>query len=358
MDHGPQVQPANRPAPRGRGASGNPANRFEHVRYERDPDSEDGEQPALKTQFLRDRSATIIAHNDSPDVPFESSINPYRGCEHGCLYCYARPFHEFLGFSAGLDFESKIMVKENAPGLLRKELSSPRWKPRTIAMSGVTDCYQPIERHLKITRRCLEVLADFRNPVGIVTKNHLITRDIDVLSELARHNCVAVNISVTTLDSDLARVMEPRTSSPAMRLEAIERLAQAKIPVGVMVAPVIPGLTDHEIPAIVATAANAGAQWAGHVVLRLPFALKDLFEDWLTRHFPDRREKVLNRIRAVRDGKLNDGNFGSRMAGQGIFADQIASLFEVSVRKFGLTGHPRLSTESFRRVDEKQLSLL
>src|ERR1051326_7146316 len=214
-----------RPSVRGRGASSNPANRFEQVRYERDPECEDGEQPSPKTQFLKDHSQSIITYNDSPDIPFRASFNPYRGCEHGCVYCYARPYHEYLGFSSGLDFESKIMVKENAPELLRKELSSPKWKPQMLALSGVTDCYQPIERHLKLTRRCLEVLADFRNPVGIVTKNFMVTRDIDVLTELARHKCVAVNISVTTLDSALARVMEPRTSSPSMRLAALERLA-------------------------------------------------------------------------------------------------------------------------------------
>jgi len=342
-----------------RGAAGNPANRFEKIHLEPDADWDPEEEPLPTTQFLRDHTATIIARNDSPDIGFEASVNPYRGCEHGCIYCYARPTHEFLGFSAGLDFETRIMVKERAPELLREELSSPKWKPQVIAMSGVTDCYQPVERRLKLTRRCLEVLADFRNPVGIVTKNQLVTRDIDVLSELARHKAVAVFVSVTTLDTDLRKVMEPRTSPPAARLAAIEALARAGIPVGVMVAPVIPGLTDHEMPAILSAAVQAGAKFAGHVVLRLPYAVAPLFEDWLGRHFPDRKDKVLNRIRSIRGGKLNSAQFGSRMTGEGIFADQIHALFSVACRKAGIEGnHLELSTANFRRVEKGQLSLI
>ena len=342
-----------------RGAAGNPANRFEKIHLEPDADWDLEEEPLPTTQFLRDHTATIIARNDSPDIGFEASVNPYRGCEHGCIYCYARPTHEFLGFSAGLDFETRIMVKERAPELLRDELSSPKWKPQVIAMSGVTDCYQPVERRLKLTRRCLEVLADFRNPVGIVTKNHLVTRDIDVLSELARHNAVVVFVSVTTLDTDLRKVMEPRTSPPAARLAAIEALARAGIPVGVLVAPVIPGLTDHEMPAILSAAVKAGAKFAGHVVLRLPYAVAPLFADWLGRHFPDRKDKVLNRIRSIRGGKLNDAQFGSRMTGEGIFADQIHQMFKVACRKAGIEGnHLELSTAHFRRVEKGQLSLI
>ena len=226
----------------------------------------------LRTQFFKDHSKTVIARNDSPDVGFSASLNPYRGCEHGCIYCYARPTHEYLGFSAGLDFESKIMVKEDAPELLRAELLSPKWQPQVIFMSGVTDCYQPVERKLKLTRRCLEVLAEFRNPVFIITKNRLVTRDIDLLSELARHQAAAVWLSITTLDPELRKVMEPRTSPPAARLAAIRELAQAGIPVGVNVAPVIPGLTDHEMPAILQAAAEAGATAAGYTVVRLPYA--------------------------------------------------------------------------------------
>ncbi|HXU08768.1 MAG TPA: radical SAM protein, partial [Blastocatellia bacterium] len=221
---------------RGRGTPENPPNRFEKLSYQPDPESDDPEQPAARTQFLKDASRSLITYNDSPDVGFEASINPYRGCEHGCIYCYARPTHEYLGFSAGLDFETKILVKEDAPELLRKELASRRWKPKILAISGVTDPYQPIERRLELTRRCLEVLAEFRNPVMIVTKNQLVTRDIDLFKQLAEHRAVAVFVSVTTLDADLARVMEPRTSTPQNRLAAIETLASAGVPVGVMVA--------------------------------------------------------------------------------------------------------------------------
>ncbi|HWF18874.1 MAG TPA: PA0069 family radical SAM protein, partial [Verrucomicrobiae bacterium] len=269
MDSKPNVIPH-------RGASENLPNRFEKIHLERDEDWNPDEDVLPQTQFLRDHSSTIIATNDSPDVGFEASVNPYRGCEHGCIYCYARPTHEYLGFSAGLDFETRIMVKDRAPELLRAELSSPKWKPKTISISGVTDCYQPVERKLKLTRGCLQVLAEFRNPVGIVTKNHLVTRDIDVLSELARYNCSVVFVSVTTLDTDLRKVMEPRTSPPASRLAAIEALANAGIPVGVMVAPVVPGLTDHEMPNILAAAVKAGAKFAGYVTLRLPYAVAPL----------------------------------------------------------------------------------
>src|SRR5438309_1236092 len=320
------MQPVQ-PALHARGAADNPPNRFEKIALQRDPDWNDPDEPAPQTQFFKDRSDSIINYNDSPDVGFEASVNPYRGCEHGCIYCYARPFHEYLGFSAGLDFETKIMVKENAPELLRRELSSPKWKPKVIALSGVTDCYQPVERKLKLTRRCLQVLAEFRNPAVIVTKNHLVTRDADVLRELARHNAAAVFISVTTLDADLRKVMEPRTSPPAGRLSAIESLSKAGIPVGVLVAPVIPGLTDHETPSIIAAAARAGARFAGYVVLRLPHGVGPLFEAWLERQFPEKREKVLNRIRAVRGGALYDARFGKRMTGEGIFAEQIEALF-------------------------------
>jgi DNA repair photolyase len=334
---------------RGRGAAANPANRFVPLHLERDEDWNPAEDPAPATQFYRDATGSIINYNDSPDVGFNASINPYRGCEHGCIYCYARPTHEYLGFSAGLDFESKIMVKDNAPELLRKELASPKWKPQVIAMSGVTDCYQPVERRLKLTRRCLEVLAEFRNPVGIVTKNHLVTRDIDLLSELARHQAAVVFISLTTLDSDLAGKLEPRASLPQHRLAAIEALSKANIPVGVMTAPVIPALNDHEIPNLIAAAVNAGAQSAGYVLMRLPFGVGPLFEDWLTRQFPERKEKVLNRVRALRGGRINDPNFGTRMRGEGIFADQIEALFLAACRKAGLRSrHTELSTAAFR----------
>jgi DNA repair photolyase len=341
-----------------RGAGSNPPNRFNKIHLEPDADWDLEQDPLPRTQFFKDRTSTIIAYNDSPDVGFEASVNPYRGCEHGCIYCYARPFHEYLGFSSGLDFETKIMVKENAPELLRQELSSPKWKPQVIAMSGVTDCYQPIERRLQVTRRCLEVLAEFRNPVVIITKNFLVTRDVDLLGELARQQAAGVFISLTTLDAEVRRVMEPRTSPPAARLEAIRRLSQAGIPVGVLLAPTIPGLTDHEIPSLLEAAAAAGARTASYVMLRLPYAVAPLFDAWLAEHFPGRKDKVLNQLRAVRDGKLYDSTFGQRMRGEGIFADQVDALFEVACRKHGLNAKlPPLSAGGFRRVEKAQLSL-
>jgi DNA repair photolyase len=334
---------------RGRGAVDNPANRFEPLHLERDEDGNPEEDPAPNTRFFRDATSTIINYNDSPDIGFRASINPYRGCEHGCIYCYARPTHEYLGFSAGLDFESKIMVKESAPELLRRELASSKWKPQVIAMSGVTDCYQPVERKLKLTRRCLEVLAEFRNPVGIVTKNHLVTRDADVLQELAQHQAAVVFVSLTTLDASLAATLEPRASLPQHRLAAMETLSRAGIPVGVLTAPVIPALNDHEIPNLIAAAVQAGAQFAGYTILRLPFGLGSLFEDWLTRHFPERKDKVLNRVRALRGGRLNDPDFGTRMRGEGIYADQIEALFDTACRKAGVAGQsPELSASAFR----------
>jgi DNA repair photolyase len=332
----------------GRGAAGNPKNRFERIEVE--PDETEGDEPRPETVYLRDHSRSIIARNDSPDIGFDASINPYRGCSHGCVYCYARPTHEYLGLSAGLDFESRILVKQDAPELLRKELLSPRWNPQVLSMSGVTDPYQPVERRLRITRRCLGVLAEFRNPVIIVTKNYLVTRDLDLLSELASHDAAAVAFSLTTLDDDLRRIMEPRTSRPARRLAAVEKLAAGGIPVGVMTAPVIPGLNDHELPNLLSAAAEAGATFAAYVPVRLPYAVAPLFEDWLARHFPERKDKVLNRIRSMRGGELNDASFGSRMRGEGLFAQHIAQLFSISCRRAGMGEgrFPKLSTAAFR----------
>lgn len=344
---------------RGRGVPSNPTNRFATTALERFEDYDPSEDPSPRTQFIPDASATLINYNDSPDIPFTASLNVYRGCEHGCAYCYARPTHEFLGFSPGLDFETKIIVKYHAPELLRQELASPKWKPQTLAMSGVTDCYQPAERKLQLTRRVLEVLAEFRNPVGIVTKNHLVTRDVDLLAELAKFNAVVVYLSLTTLDAELTPKLEPRASLPKMRLAAIKALHDAGVPVGVMLAPMIPGLNDHEMPALLAAAAAAGAEFAGLVPLRLPFAVKDIFSDWLMRHFPDRKENVLNRIRSLRGGKLNQADFGERMRGQGIWADQLQQMFHIAARKAGLNQREyRLSTEHFRRPGGAQLSLL
>src|SRR5437588_580120 len=356
--------PQSHAAIRGRGASWSPANRFEKLHVDlTDVDvveaaCETEETPRRPTQYLRDGTKSIITRNTSPDVGFETSLNPYRGCEHGCIYCYARPTHEYLGFSAGLDFESKIMVKTNAPELLRAELESPRWQPQTLVLSGVTDPYQPVERKLQITRGCLEVLAHFRNPVAIITKNHLVTRDIDLLRELATCNAVAVNVSVTSLDQDLQRTLEPRTTAPQGRLDAIRQLRNADIPVGVMVAPIIPGLTDHEVPKILEACAKAGAQFAGYTIVRLPWAVAPLFEHWLDEHFPDRKEKVLGRIRHSRgNDRLNNSQWHTRMTGEGVFAGQIASLFEVGCRRAGIGLRPKLSTAAFRRTIE-QLTLL
>ena len=342
-----------------RGASINPANRFEQLHIEEDAGDEvDEDSRPRKTMFYRDFSQSIIARNNSPDVGFETSVNPYRGCEHGCVYCYARPTHEYLGFSAGTDFESRIMVKTDAPALLEAELSSRKWRSQVIAISGVTDPYQPVERRLQITRSCLQVLAQFRNPVGIITKNRLVVRDADVLAELATFECAAVNISVTSLDENLQRVLEPRTSPPRARLEAMTKLRDAGVPVGVMVAPIIPGLTDHEMPNILEACAKAGAQFAGYTIVRLPFAIAPLFERWLDEYFPERKAKVLSRIRAIRGGeRLSDPRWGSRIKGEGIFAEQIAALFQMSCRKFGIGPRPELCTSAFRRPRE-QLTLL
>jgi DNA repair photolyase len=339
---------------RGRGASSNPPNRFER----RELVSEDPEAPLPRTQILKDSARSIIATNDSPDLGFEASLNPYRGCEHGCAYCYARPTHEFLGFSAGLDFETKILVKEDAPELLRRELSAPSWKPKVLAMSGVTDCYQPLERSKGLTRRLLEVLLDFRNPVSIITKNHLVTRDVDLLRGLAAHRAVDVTLSITTLDAELARKLEPRTSTPARRLQAVETLSAAGIAVGVNLQPVIPGLTDAEMPAILKAAKKAGASFAGHALLRLPYAVKDLFAKWLDEHAPERKDKVLNRIFEVRGGKLNESKFGTRMSGVGGYAEQVNALFALARRKEGIADEgPALSTAAFRVPPGPQLML-
>lgn len=343
---------------RGRGAASNPTNRFAPLSPERCEDYDASEEPSPRTQFLADATASLITYNDSPDIPFTASLNVYRGCEHGCAYCYARPYHEYLGFSAGLDFETKIVVKFKAPDLLRAELAAPRWQPQPLAMSGVTDPYQPAERKFQLTRRVLEVLRDFRNPVGIVTKNFLVTRDLDVLAELAHYDCAMVYLSLTTLDAGLAAKLEPRAAAPKLRLAAIQRLAEAGVPVGVMLAPMIPGLNDHEMPNLLAAAAAVGARSAGLIPLRLPFGVKDVFGEWLERHFPDRQANVLNRIRSLRGGKLNQADFGARMRGQGIWAKQLQQMFEVATRRHGLNRREtELTTRHFRRPGGTQMQL-
>ena len=347
----------NIPGIKGRGSGENPANRFEKLEFQ--PSKEeirDGISP--KSVFYKDTAKSIITYNDSPDVGFNAGINPYRGCEHGCIYCYARPSHEFLGLSLGLDFETNIFVKEDAPELLRHELSSTNYKPETIAISGNTDCYQPAEKRFELTRRCLQVLAEFKNPVGVVTKNYLVTRDIDMLKESAEWNGVLVAVSITTLDPELKRVMEPRTSEPKLRLRAIEELSREGIPTVVMVAPVIPGLTDHELPNIIRAASDAGARSAGYIMLRLPYGVSDIFTSWLERYLPDRKHKVLNRIKSVRCGNLNSAQFHRRMRGEGIYAEQVKNLFDIACRKAGLNRQQiALSIDQFKRPGGAQLDL-
>jgi DNA repair photolyase len=350
------------PPPPGRGTAINPPNRFEPLHLEAsiwdDPDSPPEERPLPRTQFFFDATDSLLTKNDSPDVGFTWGLNCYRGCEHGCAYCFARPFHEYLGWSSGLDFESKILVKLRAPELLRRELSSPKWIPRPIGMSGVTDCYQPAERHFRLTRQCLEICADARQPILLITKNALVTRDIDVLRELARFDCTVVNISVTTLDTDLGGALEPRASRPAARLRAIAELSAAGIPVNVLVAPVIPGLTDHEVPAILEAVAAAGAKSASYVLLRLPYAVKDVFTQWLDDHAPTKKARVLDRLRTLHNGKLYDSTWGDRMRGHGIFAQQLDQLFNVSLRRAGLNQKDfNLSPAAFRRPRGAQLDL-
>jgi DNA repair photolyase len=351
---------------RGRGVVSTAGNRFEKLKIEMDwgameeiqASDPDATPRLLRTAFFRDDSQTIISRNESPDLSFDVSLNPYRGCEHGCAYCYARPYHEYLGFDAGLDFESKIMVKERAATLLEKELMKPSWKPQVLVCSGATDCYQPVERKLCITRSCLEVLARFRNPVGIITKNHLVTRDIDYLAELAKLDAAFVHISITSLDDDLAKTLEPRASTPRARLRAIEELSAAGIPVGVSAAPMIPGLNDHEMPGILAAAKAAGAVSAFYSAVRLPHGVADFFEQWLERHVPDKKDKVMGRIREMRGGKTNDSTFGDRMRGKGIVAEEMKRMFDVQVRRLGLNvERPKLSTAAFRRAGGDQMLL-
>ena len=346
--------------PRGRGAAFNPPNRFEQLQLEPldiDWNEHDEDHPLL-TVFYKDTTRTILAKNDSPDIPFTYSINPYRGCEHGCIYCYARPSHEYLGFSAGLDFETKIMVKHDAPQLLEQTFQKKRWQPQMICFSGNTDCYQPVERKLQLTRRCLEVFSKYRNPVGIITKNNLITRDVDIIKELASHDLVFVIISITSLQGELIKRMEPRTSAPHKRLEAVELLAAQGIPVCVNVAPIIPGLNDEEIPSILKEAAAHGAKFAGHTIVRLSGAIGPLFTDWLQREMPDRAGKIINRIREVRAGEMNDTRWGKRMSGEGEIANTIHRLFKLSCERYGLNREKfNFDTSRFRRRTPQQTEL-
>ncbi len=346
------------PEQKGRGAAHNPANRFDRLELPWEPEWLEHERVAetrgwrAATEFFEDTSKSVLSENNSPDLGFRWSLNPYRGCEHGCSYCYARPSHEYLGYSAGLDFESRIMVKRDAPALLEQKLRSRNWRPEPILLSGNTDCYQPVERRLGLTRACLAVLLGARHPVLVITKNHLVLRDLDLLKDLAADNLVSVTISVTTLDPALASAMEPRASTPSKRLEAIAGLAQAGVPVRVNTAPLIPGLNDHEVPAILAEAAARGAGAGNYILLRLPHGLKELFVDWLERNYPASKDKVLNAIRQARGGRLSDPRFGVRMRGEGPRADAIAKLFDLTCRRLGLErALPELETGLFRRPE-------
>jgi len=327
---------------KGRGSQFNLPNRFEeihldHSEHDEIPADEFGEEEKkIPTLFYNDHSKSILVKNNSPDLGLGYSINPYRGCEHGCIYCYARPTHEYLGFSAGLDFETKIMVKKDAAELLEKEFRKKSWVPQSVFFSGNTDCYQPAEKKLEITRKCLEVFLKFRNPVSVITKNALVQRDIDILKELSKLNLIRVVISITTLKKELQRKMEPRTSSPSMRLQTIEFMADNGISTAVNVAPIIPGLTDEEIPSILKAASERGAKLAGRVMLRLPHSVKELFTDWIGREFPDRADKILNRIRDLHGGKLYDSSFGTRLTGEGKWAETVQRIFETNCNKYHL----------------------
>jgi DNA repair photolyase len=349
------------PQHHGRGALSNATSRYDDDKKIRTTDGWDieDELPPLRTTLTRDATRTILARNTSPDVPFDRSINPYRGCEHGCIYCFARPTHAYLGLSPGLDFETKILFKPEAAKLLEAELASPKYRCDVVAMGTNTDPYQPVERELKITRQILRVLSDFNNPVGIVTKNHMVTRDIDILADMAKRNLAEVFLSVTTLDKALARDMEPRASAPHRRLDAIRELSAAGIPTGVMTAPMIPGLNDHEMESILEAASEAGATRAGFTVLRLPLEIKDLFDEWLRANRPDRAERVLSLIRQMRGGALYQAEFGLRMRGEGPIAQLLAARFAAAVKRLGLNRiRYRLDTLRFAVPEHARTALV
>ncbi len=350
----------NRPTAKGRGSQLHPPNRFGGPHHEADFEHLEHDEEYLQslhdlpTEYIPDRSRSIVTENDSPDVGFRYSINPYRGCSHGCSYCFARPYHEYLGYNAGLDFETKILVKEAAPQLFREFLTRDTWQPEPIGMSGVTDCYQPAERRFRLTRGCLEVAAEARQPMGIVTKNALILRDLDLLRGLAAEHLVHVYLSITTLDAELVGCMEPRTSRPAARLRAVRELSANGVPVGVLVAPIIPGLNDSDIPAVLEAARAAGARTAGYVLLRLPLTVAPVFREWLERAQPSRLQRIESRIRDARGGRLNDAEFGTRMTGTGVIAEQIRQLFRLFAKKYGLDQRlPPYDCSRFRPPKDK-----
>jgi DNA repair photolyase len=348
---------------RGRGARSNPAHRFDSLERSFLDDGWESlaDLPPLKTEIFIETPKSIITRNESPDISFDRSINPYRGCEHGCTYCYARPAHAYMGLSPGLDFESKLFIKPNAAALLREELTATNYVPRTIALGANTDPYQPIEKQYRITRQIIEVLAEFKHPFGIVTKNGMVARDIDLLKPLAAMGLVKVALSITTLDGKLARAMEPRASTPAKRLAAIEALSAAGIPTVVMIGPVIPGLNDHEIENILKAARGAGAREAGYTMLRLPYEVKGIFKDWLQKAYPDRYARVMAQVKDVRSGKETSAKFGERMTGSGPVAWMIGRRFQLACHKLGLNASRlKLRTDLFERppVVGAQLELL
>ncbi|NGO50890.1 PA0069 family radical SAM protein [Allomesorhizobium camelthorni] len=346
---------------RGRAAGINPSGRFEPVTRHVFDDGWNSidELPPFKTEVQIEKPRTIITRNQSPDISFDRSINPYRGCEHGCVYCFARPTHSFMGMSPGLDFESKLFAKPDAAKLLDKELSKEGYQARTIAIGTNTDPYQPIEKQYRIMREVLEVLEARNHPVGIVTKSALVMRDIDILSRMAEKGLAKVALSVTTLDRMLARTMEPRAATPTRRLEAIRQLSDAGIPASVMVAPIIPGLTDPEIERILDSARNAGAREAGYVILRLPLEVSPIFKDWLLRHYPDRYRHVMSLVRSMRDGKDYDSEWGKRMKGSGPYAWQIGRRFEIAARRLGLNVEKTpLRTDLFVAAEKRHEQLM
>lgn len=323
---------------KGRGTLSNPAGRFEHESFEQVHDGwyVEDQPDSIATTVEPDRAKGIITTNDSPDIPFEQSINPYRGCEHGCVYCYARPSHAYMGLSSGIDFETRLFYKADAGKVLEQELAKPNYVCKPITIGANTDPYQPVERELRVTRAILEVLARARHPVSIISKSALVLRDLDVLTDLARDNLVSVAISITSLNVETKRTLEPRAASPQARLRAVRELNAAGVPTGVMVAPVIPAITDHEMEAILEAAAAAGARWAGYVLVRLPYEIKDLFWEWLNEHFPDRAAHVMSLIRDMRGGRDNDPRFGTRMRGTGPIAELLRNRFKVACKRFNL----------------------
>ena len=346
---------------KGRGAQINTMNPFEKREWLENEDLQPDDEiiPDTRTEFFYEHAKKIVNKVVSPDIGLGFSMNPYQGCEHGCIYCYARNTHHYWGFSAGLDFETKIMIKENAPELLRKTFDNPRWQPSPIMLSGNTDCYQPAERKLKITRRILEVCMEYRHPVGIITKNSLVLRDIDILEALNALNLIHVNISITSLDEDLRQKLEPRTTTAKQRLRAVEVLSAKNIPVNIMIAPIIPSINDHEIPEIIKAAAERGAVSAAYTIVRLNGAVAEIFEDWVRKNYPDRADKVLNQIAACHGGNLNDSRFGTRMKGEGVIAETIRNLYIMAKKKYLKDRvNPAFDLSHFRRPSKGgQLSL-